>query len=58
MPYTSIDLDSDPRAAWILKGWNREYASTPTLDIRGLIATEPSDEELAELLGLVEMLLP
>ena len=58
IPYTIIDVDSDLRAARKVKGWNQGYLSTPTLDIEGRIITEPSDEELAELLGLVRMPLP
>jgi hypothetical protein len=47
-------VDHDPQAAQKVKEWNRGYLSTPTLDIEGRIVTEPSDEELAEILGLVE----
>lgn len=52
IPYAVIDVDNDPRAARKVKGWNRGYLSTPTLDIEGRIVTEPSDQELAELLGM------
>lgn len=55
IPYTMIDVDSDPRAARKVKWWNRGYLSTPTLDVAGRIITEPSDEELAELLGLAQI---
>ena len=33
--------------------WNEGRLSTPTLEIEGRIVTEPSDEELAEILGLM-----
>ena len=52
IPHTMVDVDSDPEAAQSVKDWNRGFLSTPTLDIEGRIVTEPSDEELAELLGL------
>jgi hypothetical protein len=48
-----MDVDNDPQAAQKVREWNRGHLSTPTLDIEGRIVTEPSDEELAELLGLV-----
>ena len=54
IPYTYVDVDHDPQAAQKVKEWNRGYLSTPTLDIEGRIVTEPSDEELADILGLVE----
>jgi mycoredoxin len=53
IPYTLIEVDSDAQAAQKVRAWNRGHLSTPTLDIEGRIVTEPSDEELAELLGLV-----
>jgi glutaredoxin len=52
VPYTLIDVDQDPEAAQKVREWNRGYLSTPTLDIEGRIVTEPSDEELARLLGI------
>jgi len=52
VPYTLIDVEVDPEAAQRVKDWNRGYLSTPTLDTDGRIVTEPSDEELAALLGL------
>ena len=53
IPYTLIDVDSDSQAARKVREWNRGYLSTPTLDIEEQIVTEPSDEELARILGLV-----
>ena len=52
VPYTLVDVEDDLTAAQKVMGWNRGYLSTPTLDIAGRIVTEPSDEELADLLGL------
>jgi glutaredoxin len=54
IPYTLVDVEEDAGAAQQVMKWNRGYLSTPTLDIEGRIVTEPSDEELAELLGLPE----
>jgi mycoredoxin len=58
VPYTLVDVESDPQAAHKVREWNRGHLSTPTLDIGGRIVTEPSDEELAELLGLTPTGLP
>ncbi len=52
IPYTLVDVDSDLRAAEKVREWNQGSLSTPTLDIEGRIVTEPSDEELAAILGL------
>jgi glutaredoxin len=52
VPYAFIDVDSDADAEQQVKRWNRGLLSTPTLDIDGQIVTEPSDEELAQVLGL------
>jgi glutaredoxin len=52
IPYALVDVDSDPEAARKVKEWNRGFLSLPTLDIEGRIITEPSDQELARLLGL------
>ncbi len=52
IPYTLIDVEEDRQAAQRVMDWNRGNLSTPTLDIEGRIVTEPSDEELAELLEL------
>ena len=54
VPYIMVDVDQDLQAAQRVKGWNRGYLSTPTLDIEGHIVIEPSDEELAGLLGIVQ----
>ena len=54
IPYVLIDVEEDRGAAQRVLHWNGGYLATPTLDIEGRIVTEPSDEELAELLGLVE----
>ena len=52
IPYTYVEVDKDLQAAQKVREWNRGYLSTPTLDIEGRIATEPSDDELAGILGL------
>jgi len=52
VPYTLVDVDEDPQVAQKVREWNNGFLSTPTLDIEGHIVTEPSDEELAKLLGI------
>jgi glutaredoxin len=52
VPHTVADVDRDADAAHKVRGWNQGNLSTPTLDIDGRIVTEPSDEELAEILGI------
>jgi mycoredoxin len=52
VPYTLVDVDQNPEAARQVKARNRGYLSTPTIDIDGQILIEPSDEELAEILGI------
>jgi mycoredoxin len=52
VPYTLVDIETDADAAQRVKDWNKGFLSTPTLDIDGRIVTEPSDEELAEVLGM------
>ena len=52
VPYTLVDVEEDLETAQRVMDWNKGYLSTPTLDIEGRIITEPSDEALAELLGL------
>ncbi len=54
VPYTLIDVEEDPRSAEKVRRWNRGFLSTPTLDIEGQIVTEPSDDELAALVGIRE----
>ena len=59
IPYTYHDVDFDPGAFEQVKAWNGGALSTPTLDIAGQVVVEPSDEELAELLGMaVEEIYP
>ena len=52
VPYTLMDVDQDPEAARKVREWNRGNLSTPTLDIEGRIVTEPSNKDLAEILGI------
>jgi glutaredoxin len=53
IPYTFVDVDSDPGGAEKVEGWNEGRLSTPTLDIEGRIIHVPSDQELADILGMV-----
>ena len=50
--YAFVDVDRDAEAEEKVKQWNGGFLSTPTLDIQGHIVTEPSDEQLAELVGV------
>ena len=52
IPYRIVDLDDDDAAAQRVMDWNDGYQSMPTLDIGGRIVAEPSDAELAQVLGL------
>lgn len=52
VPYTVADVDYDPGAAQKVMDWNGGNLSTPTLEIGGRVVSEPSDEELAQILGL------
>jgi mycoredoxin len=54
VPYTLVDVDRDPGAARRVMDWNGGLLSTPTLEIGGRVVTEPTDEELMDLLGLDE----
>ena len=54
IPYELIDVETDPQAAQRVMDWNGGHLSTPTLEIEGDVVTEPSDEELAGILGLDE----
>jgi glutaredoxin len=52
VPYEVFDVDRDPQAAAKVRQWNGGYLSTPTLVVDGQILTEPSDQELAAVLGI------
>jgi glutaredoxin len=52
IPYTMADVDTDDEAFERVMGWNNDRLSTPTVEIGGRIFTEPSDEELAKILGI------
>lgn len=52
VPYIILDVDIDPEAASKVEGWNNGLRVLPTLDIEGRIVVEPSDEELASILGI------
>ena len=47
-----LDVDTDPEAERKVIHWNGGYLSTPTLTVDGRVLTEPSDDDLAEILGL------
>jgi mycoredoxin len=53
IPYVEIDITQDPDAAGVVRELNRGYESVPTILFDGRhVATEPSEAELARLLGL------
>ncbi|MBI5956488.1 MAG: hypothetical protein HY871_05750 [Chloroflexi bacterium] len=52
IPYQDVDIERDPRAAAQVEEWNQGYQSVPTLDVC-LVATEPTEDELARILCLV-----
>ena len=52
VPYALMDVEQSAEAAQKVREWNDGILSTPTLDIEGQILTEPSDEELAAVLGI------
>ena len=52
IPHSYVDVEEDPAAAEQVRGWNRGYLSTPTLDIGGRVVSEPSTEELATILRI------
>lgn len=52
IPYEIIDVDEDQAAADKVMVWNDGELPTPTLDIGGRIVVSPSDEALAEILGV------
>lgn len=54
VPYTFVDVEGDAEMARRVMDWNAGNLSTPTVDIDGRIVTEPTDEELAEILELAD----
>ena len=52
VPYLVRDVDQDPEAAGRVMKWTGGHLSTPTLEIAGRIVFEPTDEELAAILGI------
>lgn len=52
IPYTEIDIDEDAEAAQRVERWNRGNRTVPTLDIDGIILTNPSPTQLRQVLGL------
>jgi glutaredoxin len=52
VPFDFVDIDHDLGGARKVKDWNKGRLSTPTLDIEGSIVHVPSNEELANILGM------
>lgn len=52
VPYRYIELEGDREAEAKVKAWNKGNRVTPTVLIGDQVVAEPSDEELAGLLGL------
>ncbi len=50
IPYKYINIDHDKQAAKWVAEQNNGKEKKPTLDIDGLVLTEPTDEELDEAL--------
>jgi glutaredoxin len=50
--YEYVEVDGDPEAVARVKAWNNGNRVTPTVVVGDRVLGEPSDEELAELLGL------
>jgi mycoredoxin len=49
VPFEFIDVEKDPAASEWVKAQNGGKEKKPTLDIDGKVVTEPTDEELEEL---------
>jgi glutaredoxin len=52
VPYTEINIDEDEEAAQRVEHWNQDNRTIPTLDINGIILTNPSPAQLRQVLGL------
>jgi ferredoxin-thioredoxin reductase catalytic subunit/glutaredoxin len=53
IPFQDIDVEKDEEAAELVKGLNDGFLSVPTVFVDGEhVATEPSNQELAMILGL------
>jgi glutaredoxin len=52
VPFTEIDIDDDEVAAQRVEQWNNGNRTVPTIDIDGLILTNPSPAQLRQALGL------
>jgi glutaredoxin len=50
IPYDYVDIDRDRKAAQWVAAQNDGREKKPTLDIRGAVLTEPSNEELDRVL--------
>ncbi|HVN61102.1 MAG TPA: FAD-dependent oxidoreductase [Gaiellaceae bacterium] len=51
LPYSWLDLESDPTAESLLRDFNVEPAETPVVLLGSLVLRNPSNEELARALG-------
>ena len=52
VPYIEIDIDQDQDAAKRVEQWNNGDRIIPTLDIDGVVLTNPSPTQLRQVLGL------
>ena len=48
--FTEVYIDQDEEAAGKVESWNGGYRSVPTIDVDGVIRTEPSERELEQAL--------
>jgi mycoredoxin len=52
IPYTEIDIEADEDAALRVEQWNQGNRTVPTIDIDGIILTNPSPAKLRQVLGV------
>ena len=52
IPYAEIDIEADEDAALRVEQWNQGNRTVPTIDIDGIILTNPSPAKLRQVLGL------
>jgi glutaredoxin len=52
IPYTEIDIVADEDAALRVEQWNQGNRTVPTIDIDGIILTNPSPAKLRQVLGV------
>ena len=51
-PLAEIDIEADEDAALRVEQWNQGNRTVPTIDIDGMILTNPSPAKLRQALGL------